>query len=588
MNGVSATNFALDMGFSLKRFVEFEEVALSNLSLCGGLTDVQLEELMSWTGQSAGDVRMTFRGEEFVSRALRNPIIRGCPVCLQEDIELDRAEPLTQMMMRGDWQLRAVNLCVKHCHPIVPLWEQQSLARRYDLSSRFADILRDLQEGRLEQPRVNLSPYDLWLDTRLQTGADDTWLANHTLYAATTFCELLGKELLRLENASDLDRGAQLRLARTLGFRVACQGEAKIRAALNELATLADGANARPQKAFGRLYIDLNSAYLDKSEFAPFRKILRDCIVEVWPVAAGETVLGAIQTERQLHSILTASQETGIGEVLLEQFLVHAGAIDADDDRPTARKTFDALVYADLLAEIPTLVGPIGMQRAMGATKGQLASLAQDGVLVPRINTPKIKSPWRASDGIALVAELRALAIPIEPSDKCWEGMQAAKKRSDLGVGEIITEVRAGKLKLGRRTNLEGYAAFCVLKEEIDQVKSQNLVAVGGPVITAAAFGRRVGIRTQGWFEKLAAAGHTPATSMPHPKYGGEWIYASVRDIEVFHKRFLTTKTMKEEFERSKKALLLKLEEAKVQRFSPNGEDYGPLYLREDVEPVLG
>ena len=335
------------------------------------------------------------------------------------------------------------------------------------------------------------------------------------------------------------------------------------------------------------MFVDLGQAYLDKPEFAPFRKILRDCIADIWPVATGETVLGVAQPERQLHSILTASQETGIGEVLLEQFLVHAGAITADDNRATARKTFDAVIYADLLAEIPTLIGPIGMQQAMGATKAQLASLAKDGVLVPRISNSKIKSPWRASDGIALVAELQKMAIPIELSDKRWEGIYVAKNRSDLGVGEIIDELRAGKLQLARRTDLEGYAAFCVLTEEIDQMKSQKLEALGGPVITAAAFGRQVGIRTKGWFEKLAAAGHTPATSMPHPKYGGEWIYASARDIEEFHKRFLTSKIMEAEFGQTRKALLVKLEIAQVKRFAPNGEDYGPLYLREDVEPVL-
>lgn len=294
-----------------------------------------------------------------------------------------------------------------------------------------------------------------------------------------------------------------------------------------------------------------------------------------------------VQAQRQLHSILTASRETGIGEALLEQFLVHAGALEPDDGRPTARKAFDAVTHVGLLDEIPTLVGPIGMQQAMGATKAQLVSLAKDGVLIPRINNPKIKSPWRASDGIALVAEFRALAIPIESSDKSWEGIHAANKRSDMSVGDIIAELRAGKLKLGQCTDLDGYAAFRVLREEIDRMKSQKIEVSGGPVITAAAFGRQVGIRTKGWFEKLAAAGHTPATSMPHPKYGGEWIYASVRDIEEFRKRFFTSKTMKEEFQQSKKTLLLKLEEANVKRFAPNGEDYGPLYLRAEVESVL-
>lgn len=123
MNGLGAADFALDMGFSLKRIVNLEEAALRNLAACGGLTDLQLVELISWTGRAVGDVRMMFRGEEFVSRALRNPIIRGCPVCLREDIEVDPDRPLVQMTMRGDWQMREIDVCVTHRHPLEPLWK---------------------------------------------------------------------------------------------------------------------------------------------------------------------------------------------------------------------------------------------------------------------------------------------------------------------------------------------------------------------------------------------------------------------------------------------------------------------------------
>ncbi|MEO9777594.1 MAG: hypothetical protein ABJH07_01925 [Sedimentitalea sp.] len=106
-------------------------------------------------------------------------------------------------------------------------------------------------------------------------------------------------------------------------------------------------------------------------------------------------------------------------------------------------------------------------------------------------------------------------------------------------------------------------------------------------MITAAAFGRLVGIRTQGWFESLSAAGHTPATRMPHPKWGGERVYASASDIGEFRSRFVTLKILEEEFGLHKRTLLVKLKSAKVNPFAPNGEDFGPLYVREDAEEAL-
>ena len=466
-------------------------------------------------------------------------------------------------------------------------WEQPRLDDRYDLSSRFADILTDVLEGKLERPHVTPSPYDYWLDTRLKTGADDTWLADQSLHAATSFCTLLGTELLRLNPRSELDEEAQLRLAQALGFGVAHRGEAAIGDALNTLATLANGKNDEPNKAFGQLYIGLSQTHQNKDDFSSFRRMLRDCIVSIWPVAGGESILGFIQPERQLHSVLTAAREANIGPFLLEQYLINAGAIAADDDRPNSRKTFSALKYSYLLAEIPTLIGPAQMQREMGATKRQLASLAEDGMLAPRISIPTIKSPWRASDGIAFVRELQKMAVPIEPTDKLWEGIQQAKSRSSLRVGAIISAVRDGTLQLGRRTHLEGYNAFCVLKAEIDEMRPQSPAKPDQALITAAAFGRSVGIRTQGWFEGLAATSHMSATRITDPKSGKERVYLSTGDIVSFHKRFLTSTTMETEFGQHRWTLLAKLKAAKVNAFAPNGENYGPLYLREEVEAVL-
>jgi TniQ len=587
LNGVCSTNFAVDMGFSFKRVIQLEDAALRDLAACGGLTDIQLEELISWTGRGIGDVRMIFRGEVFVSRALRKPIIRGCPFCLREDIETDSARPLTQMAMRGDWQMREASLCITHRHPLVQLWEHRRPEDRYDFPSRFTGILEDIKDGRLERPRVTPSPYDLWLNARLETGADDTWLAGQSLYAATTFCTLLGSELLRLKDPTGLDVAVHRQLAQATGFEIAHRGKAAIRDALTELAALADGSNDTPSKAFGRLFGNLSQINLSRDDFAQFRQILRDCIVDIWPVAAGESVLGIIQPERQLHSVVTAAREANIGSALLEQFLVDAGAIGADDDRPTSRKTFNATAYADLLAEVPTLVGPTEMQRVMGATQGQLMSLAEDGVLAPRINIPTINSPWRPTDGIALIAELQELSVPIESSDKRWEGIQQAKKRSGVRVGAIITSLREGKLQLGRRTDLEGYAGFCVLMEEIDQMSRQKQDPAELTFLTAAVFGRSVGMRTQGWFERLAAAGHTPATRRPHPKWGGDRVYVSPCDINDFHNRFLTSTTMETEFGQHRRTLLAKLKTAKVKPFMPNGESFGALFLREEVETAL-
>lgn len=289
----------------------------------------------------------------------------------------------------------------------------------------------------------------------------------------------------------------------------------------------------------------------------------------------------------------TASKETGIGPFLLEQFLAHTGALKDNDTRPLARRTFDAESYAELLAEIPTLVGPIEMRKAMGATLSQLKSLEADGVLVPRIDISTIKSPWRIADGLDLVTELNALASSVSSSDGRWETLQMAKKRSDIGVGATIAAARNGQLQLGRYLDVAGYAGFCVLKSEIDEMASvkqkkleSNATEKGN--VTPAVFGRSVGIRESGWFEALFAEGHTPATQLPHPKRSHERTLVSNSDAAAFHRRFLTAATMEKEFGVHRRTLLARLRAARVDTFKPNGKDFGQIYLRTNVEAVLG
>jgi hypothetical protein len=587
MNGGDCTGFASDMGLSIKRAIHLDESALRQLANCGDLSPDQLEDLISWTGQQIGDVQTAFRGEVFVTRAIVNPVVRGCPICLREDAQNDTDRPLSNMVMRGHWQLREVSVCLVHSHLLVPLWEKPNRTARYDYSERFPEILPNLMNDDFDQPTVVPSPYDHWLDGRLATGQDETWLAQHSLFAATTFCRLLGKELLRLDPPSSLDAITQRRSAQARGFDVARQGEVAIRDALDALAAFADGAQDGPKKAFGGLYSNLSKDYLDEEAFALFRGLLRDCILDIWPVAAGENLLGVVQTERNLHSIRSAAAETGIGTFLLDQFLVAAGAFDEDETRPVARKTFDAAKYGALLAEIPSLVGPIEMELAMGATRSQFASLAADGVLVPCIDVPTIKSPWRVSDGLELVAELKEMAVPVDPTDKSWESIQRAKSRSSISVGTIIAAIRDRKIQLGLRTDTAEYGGFCVLKVDVDGMAISIGRTIDQPHLTAAAFGRSVGKRKQGWFKMLSAAGHTPSTQMPHPKWGGVRTYVSQADQAAFHERFITPSTMAKEIDRDRREILSMLNAAGIAPFSPSGEDYGRLYLRSEVKGIF-
>lgn len=214
----------------------------------------------------------------------------------------------------------------------------------------------------------------------------------------TTFCRLLGHALRPAGRRKEVCAGGADHAA---GFDVARDGETAIREAIDRIAASATGHLDAPNKVFGPMYMCLNRDYVRETGFAPFGRILRECILDHWPIAPGQMLIGEVVAERRLHSVATAAQETGVGVEAIKRFLIEAGAILGQDDRPPSRQVFEARRYAELLAAIPTLVGPRAMREAIGATKGELTPLEEEGLLIPRTRDAKVKNPWRISDGTA-------------------------------------------------------------------------------------------------------------------------------------------------------------------------------------------
>lgn len=587
LNGTDAVNFALDLGITFRRILEQEEEAVAIFAERAGVSATQLAELLSWTGERIGDVRMRFRKEVFVSRALRNPIIRGCPHCIREHAA-DQPHPLRHIALRGDWLCRGVDICHQHQHPLVSLWSSPRPIERDDIGARLTEILPDLRAGSFDRMRIDPTDYDRWLDKRLSQGvaADGTWLASQPVFPAITLCEFIGAALLRKQGEAPDGRRAKAR-----GFAFVSQGPDGIRMALEILLRSQDGGHIVTQGELGPLFTHLKGIYLDDDAFAGFRRILRDYFLEIWPLAPGDDLLGRAVTERRLHSLTSASKETGIGPAVLDDFLTEAGAFAPGDARADSRKTFDAKAWQHILDEIPTLVGPIALRRAIGATLAELKGLKAEGILVPRTNIATIKSPWRITDGQALLEELEAYAQPVALKEPGWETIQLVHKRLDFPIGGIIAAIRAGFLRLGKRSDVFGYHGFVVEVIEVSAFKSK-IAPKSKPSstpgeVTAAAFARSVGIRGKGKFRALIEGGYTPAMFVLHPTTKRRDWRMSHNDIAAFKASYTTPTILSAETGAHWRTIRAVLQNEGIQPFRPNGLDVGPVYLRNAIEPVV-
>ncbi len=162
----------------------------------------------------------------------------------------------------------------------------------------------------------------------------------------------------------------------------------------------------------------------------------------------------------------------------------------------------------------------------MGATRRELVALEEEGLLVPRTRIAKIKSPWRIADGTALVSEVLTPAVPVAEEGGNWETLLSARNRREVSLTILVEAIREGRLPVGQRVGVPGFHGVVVGKKSVDDFTPTHRTAEsryeidldGG--MSAAAFGRSVGLRDDGNFIALIEAGQTSATLHTNSKDG--------------------------------------------------------------------
>nr|WP_281253180.1 TniQ family protein [Puniceibacterium sediminis] len=578
IRGLSLSGFCNELGLSTKKLINLDDRQTKVIAEMFGLQDPALQELLSWSPQPLASVQVRFREEDFVSRALINPVVRGCPACLREDIDSSTVTPQGQMVMRGDWQLRYVEVCLRHGQALVPLWNIASPLTRYDFATCLRSITDDVVTGRLDQPHQPITSYDLWLDDRLSSGTDLTWLSKHPIDTAARFCQLLGAEIIQfIPGGSDSKRSA-----REVGFDCARQGPDALTETLLDVAGKVDGPQFSPQKAFGRLYRWLAQDMANDIRCAPYRDVLREVIFKTWAIPAGETVLGTSLSTPRLYSVVTAAKEIGRSAQITRQILEHVGIVDFGDDRHNARLTFDAKLARPAIAQAKRLVMATAMRKRLGVSSSQFEILIRQNVIQPVVPQAVSKLQWDTADADALLDELTKDAITVEADDANWLPLGVAAGRARVDIKQAIDAAQKGLVQVGRLPGLVGYTSLYVRWSDMNKLRGEK-----PDVKTLGVFAREVGLNESGAMPALFNAGHISATELFNPATRRNGLYVTDADIAAFHAKFTTLKLLSMREKTDGRVVARRLRDAGVTRFAPEGQDFGPVYLLDDVLGAL-
>lgn len=583
-NGTDASNFAMDMGVSLKRVVNQEAETVKLVRQLAGLTDDDMVEILSWTGERVGDVRMLYRGEVYVSRALRNPVVRGCVRCLADQAaETDR--PLTNLAMQGHWLCRGVDVCVTHQQALTPLWTEANPVLRDDIGEHLRDLSPDLASRAAEAESVEVSAYDAWLDGRLAQNLDHTWLQTQTTFAAMTMCLAFGEDILRHKGLPPNDRAAK-----AAGFDVMSQGPDAIRSVIRRLLRMDDGRLMISKAPLKSLSYTLNDVYRDSAEFDDFRQIIRNELLTFWPVAPGDIIFGGVTETRRFHTVASAAEETGLRKGLLQEILTAEGAFDGNRIRQTRPRSFDAATFATLLKEIPHLILGTEMMTELGATETEFEALCEEGVLRPYLKAPKVKNRWRRADATALRETLDA-RIQQGQASRNVDTLLMTKRALGVRLSALIGAIQDGRLAAFRYEDRGGFHAITVDRTDvaalIETLPPDALVErPETKVISASVFGKQIGLVEPKYMVRLVATGNSPGTEIINSVTKRKQWSLTEDDIEAFHARFTTTALLAKEAGVHRRTIISQFQRQGLSPFSAGDEVFEGIYLLSDVGQI--
>lgn len=327
----SMREFCRDLGLSFRGIVNGCVNALTRVA---ELTETPVAALMRNAIRDDGG-NLTVRGEQLVRANLRCSRVHVCPQCLIADIAASPLRADRAIYGRLVWRIAAVRTCPVHKLALVEI-AQANVATMCDFSLLVRTMIDDLGRLAALAAKRPISGLERYIFARLDAAPSHAgWLDALELHAAIKVCEVFGAVAMfgRKQNLKTLSSDDWY-AAGSKGFDIAAAGEPGIRAFLAEMhgtykesRVPNEGAHAR----FGRLY-DWVASVADDSAYATVRDLVRCCIVETMPLGPGDELFGEPVRMRRLHSVRTASLETGMHPKPLRRILVATGIIPAGQD----------------------------------------------------------------------------------------------------------------------------------------------------------------------------------------------------------------------------------------------------------------
>ncbi len=418
----------------------------------------------------------TLRGERLLRLNIRRSQVFVCPECLQGDIATSRSPPKQAVYGRIIWRLAAVHTCPMHDVALAEI-AHADVTTMYDFAALVAPALANLPRLVADAVRRPAAGLERYVAERLQgTSGRPALLDSLDLFAAIKTCEMFGAAALysRKHNLKALTP-EQWRVCGGKGFDIVRDGEHGIRtflARMNASYQESRVPNEGPRARFGKLHEWL-TAVGQQSSYRPIRDLVRRCVIETMPLGPPTKLFGTVIEERRVHSIRTASLETGMHPMGLRKALEATGIIDAHQRRlRDHRVLFDSGKARPVLK---MLKGAISLKEAetyTNAGRVHTKLLLEHGFIEPVLGhaAKKLKTLLFAPAELdGFLDRLLAGAEPVTKAPAGMMGIAKTAKRVNCSAIAIVRGVLDGKIR--RRARLDGERGYTALLVDLAEVR---------------------------------------------------------------------------------------------------------------------
>ncbi|SIT05986.1 TniQ family protein [Paracoccus saliphilus] len=298
----SARDFCLDLGLDWFGIIRGEQKEVSRVAQIAGVDNSNLQR---WTFRNVGKLRVRIGREMGTIRTVCRSIPRVCPACIRASVD---QHGFSGAFLRADWQIVSIRTCDIHHVPLIRLPSRKHSQENYDIAAIIRERF-DLITGHIDIHRQE-SSLETYLRTRLRgTPHAGFWPDCFTLPVVARAAESLGGRILygtqvKFTHLSD----DMLHAAGAKGFDILSGGADALKSCLDDLTRESSDSQKFHRRDYGMFL-----TWLSSSRAAPEMKLLksvvRDHIIESFPIKSGAIVLGTVVKQPRLLSVTDAARE---------------------------------------------------------------------------------------------------------------------------------------------------------------------------------------------------------------------------------------------------------------------------------------